>query len=185
MTMRNPLVGVVVVIAGLVSLTAVAGDPQPSLGQSLDAREELDRSVRPDGRGLPEGSGTARAGSKLYAQQCAHCHGKSGTEGPAPPLAGDPGPLNLSNPYLALSVGGKWPYAPSIFDYVAHAMPPQNPKSLSNDEVYEVTAYILYLNDLVDKDEVMNANSLPTVDMPALQKAVSGWHGWEPPRTAP
>lgn len=187
MTMRKMTVSLVVSTAMMLSLFTQAEEIKPSLGQEIKAQdlELLDKNIHTDGRGLPDGSsGTAKVGRDLYTQKCARCHGQTGVEGPAPRMAGEPGPLNLSNPFMALSVGGMWPYSTSIFDYVRRAMPPQNPKSLNNDEIYSLTAYILYINDLVDEDEIIDAVSLPMVQMPAISKAKSAWPDWTPPETA-
>lgn len=170
----------------MISFSVQAENIHPSLGQRIGAQELkiLDRNIHTDGRGLPEGYGTVNTGREIYAQQCASCHGQSGIEGPAPRMAGAPGPLNLSNPFMALTVGGMWPYATSIFDYIRRAMPPYNPKSLNSHEVYSLTAYILYLNGLVEEDTVIDAESLPKVEMPALSKAKSAWPDWTVPDTA-
>lgn len=186
MTICN-IFGVLVVSTSiLLGFSCRAENIQPSLGQYIEAQDFkiLDRNIHPDGRGLPEGSGTVKTGRALYAQQCASCHGQTGTEGPAPRMAGEPGPLNLTNPFMALTVGGMWPYATSIFDYVRRAMPPNNPKSLKSNEIYALTAYILYLNGLVKEDTVIDAESLPKVEMPALRKAKSAWPDWTVPDTA-
>lgn len=175
MTIHKMIRALAVSMSMMVSFSAQAEKLNPSLGQAIGTQELkiLDRSIHTDGRGLPEGSGTVKAGRDLYAQQCAGCHGQTGTEGPAPRMAGEPGPLNLSNPFMALTVGGMWPYATSIFDYVRRAMPPYQPKSLNSNEVYSLTAYILHINDLIEEDKIIDAASLPIVEMPALSKAKS------------
>lgn len=119
-------------------------------------------------------------GATLYQAQCAACHGNSGIEGPAARLAGSDGfigwsdplrPLRvLKHPLLVVSVGARWPYATTLFDYVRRAMPHHAPKSLSDDEVYAVTAHVLHLNDLVPSTAVMNRDTLPRVVMPGLGK---------------
>ena len=119
--------------------------------------------VGPSGAGLPPGSGTAASGEALYQQKCASCHGDKGQGGIANRLVGG-GNLNTDKPVK--TVGSFWPYATTIFDYVKRAMPHQAPQSLTDDQVYALTAYILYMNKIVLKDEVMNAKSLPLVKMP-------------------
>ncbi|WP_100379153.1 c-type cytochrome [Polynucleobacter brandtiae] len=119
--------------------------------------------ISPTGAGLPPGSGTAKSGEKLYQQKCASCHGDKGQGGPANRLVGGGG-LNTNTPIK--TVGSFWPYSTTIFDYVRRAMPHQAPQSLSNTQVYEATAYILYMNQIITKDEVIDAHSLPLVRMP-------------------
>jgi cytochrome c len=119
--------------------------------------------IGPSGAGLPPGSGNAIVGERLYQQQCASCHGNQGQGGPANRLVGG-GSLNTNNPVK--TVGSFWPYSTTIFDYVKRAMPHQAPQSLTDDQVYAATAYILYLNNIIGKDEVINAKTLPLVKMP-------------------
>ncbi len=157
------------------------------LGQPLE-RAQIERyaiTIFPDGRNLPPGQGSVAQGAALYQAQCAACHGAKGIEGPAARLAGTDGfmgwsdplrPLRvLKYPLLVVSVGARWPYATSLFDYVRRAMPHHAPKSLSDDEVYAVTAHLLHLNDLVPNTAVMNRENLPRVVMPGLQKTVLAW----------
>ncbi|AWW45840.1 cytochrome c [Polynucleobacter paneuropaeus] len=115
------------------------------------------------GVGLPVGSGSVAEGEVVFQQQCASCHGAQGQGGVANRLVGGGG-LNTASPIK--TVGSYWPYATTIFDYTRRAMPYNSPQSLSNDQVYAVTAYILYLNQIVPKDSVMNAQTLPLVKMP-------------------
>jgi cytochrome c len=119
--------------------------------------------INPKGDGLPEGSGTAVVGETLYQQQCASCHGDKGQGGIANRLAGGGG-LNTNTPVK--TVGIFWPYPTTIFDYTRRAMPHNAPQSLSNDQLYAATAYILFLNKIIAKDTVMDAKSLPLVQMP-------------------
>ena len=122
--------------------------------------------VRPDGAGLPPGQGTVASGEKIYAEQCAACHGEKG-QNPAAGfdrLAGGKG--SLATPKPIQTIGSFWPYATTVFDYVNRAMPFTAPQSLTPDEVYSVVAYLLYINDIVPRDAVMNAQALPKVKMP-------------------
>jgi hypothetical protein len=157
------------------------------LGLPLEAAqiERYAITIFPDGRNLPPGQGSVAQGAKLYAVQCALCHGAKGIEGPAARLAGSEGFIGWSDPFrflrvmkyplLVQSVGARWPYATSLFDYVRRAMPHYAPKSLLDDEVYAITAHLLHLNDLVELDAVMSRETLPKVKMPGLAKTVVAW----------
>lgn len=119
--------------------------------------------ISPNGEGLPAGSGTAIAGEALFQQQCASCHGDKGQGSIANRLVGG-GALNTNSPVK--TVGSFWPYSTTIFDYTRRAMPHNAPQSLTNDQVYAATAYILYLNKIIPKEAVMDAKTLPLVRMP-------------------
>ena len=121
-------------------------------------------TVLPDGTGLPPGSGTARAGAAIYAQKCLACHGAEGKDGPNDRLAGGHGTLTDAAPVK--TVGSYWPYATTVFDYIRRAMPFTQPQSLSPDETYSLTAYLLYLNEIVGLDDRIDAESLPAIAMP-------------------
>lgn len=124
-----------------------------------------DIDVAADGAGLPTGSGTVQEGEALYERLGAKCHGAMGEGGEGgPPLVGGIGSLNTDTPLK--TVGSYWPYAPVLFDYIHRAMPADKPQSLSPDEVYALCAYLLYLNDIVPEDAVMDAKTLPQVVMP-------------------
>jgi S-disulfanyl-L-cysteine oxidoreductase SoxD len=167
------------------SLALVANamaQPVIDLGQPL-SQQTIERyaiSIFPDGRNLPPGQGSVIEGAELYANQCAACHSANGKQGPAARLVGSDGffsfddPLRIlrisEHPLLLLSVGGQWPYATSIFDYTRRAMPHYAPKSLSNDQVYAVTAYILHLNGLLEETAVLDQHNLPTVEMPGHKR---------------
>jgi cytochrome c len=130
-----------------------------------------DIDVRADGSGLPPGHGSVAQGREIFAQTCAACHGEKG-EGKAVPgavggfdrLVGGFGTLNKASPVM--TVGSFWPYATTLFDYVRRAMPFSAPQSLTNDQVYAVSAYVLYMNNIVPEDAVLDAKSLPQVKMP-------------------
>ena len=125
-----------------------------------------DIDVRPDGAGLPPGQGSVAQGEKVYAEQCSACHGDR-AENPAKGfdrLVGGKG--TLATPKPVQTVGSYWPYATTVFDYVNRAMPFPAPNSLTADQVYSVVAYLLYLNDIVPRDAVMNAEALKKVKMP-------------------
>ena len=160
--------GVVVFVATV--LAACAAQPPaakpPALGAAVSPEEvaRWDISIPPSGAGLPMGSGTARLGLPVYEQKCLACHGAKGVGKPADALAGGAGSLASKTPLR--TVGSYWPYATTLFDYVRRAMPIANPLSLSNDEVYAVSAYVLFLNGIVGEDAQMNAQTLPQVKMP-------------------
>ena len=147
-----------------------APDPVPTRGPSLGQRApaELvaawDISIPPSGAGLPAGSGSVSEGAKVYAAKCQACHGEKGTGKPADRLVGGVGSLGSGKPVM--TVGSYWPYATTLFDYVRRAMPTTAPMTLTNEEVYAVSAYVLYLNGIIREDQVMNAQTLPQVRMP-------------------
>lgn len=124
-----------------------------------------DIDIRPDGLGLPKGSGSVADGEPLYEQKCALCHGSFGEgEGRWPKLAGGEDTLTDQRPEK--TVGSYWPYASTLWDYIHRAMPFNAPQSLSDDEVYAITAYVLNLNDIVDDEFVLNQNNLADIEMP-------------------
>ncbi|SHM01475.1 c-type cytochrome [Roseibium suaedae] len=124
------------------------------LGRPAEADEiaAWDIDVRPDGTGLPEGSGTVAEGEVLFTDNCATCHGDFGEgAGRWPVLAGGQDTLKEDRPEK--TIGSYWPYLSTVYDYVRRAMPYGNARSLSDDEVYALTAYLLYLNDVVTDEE--------------------------------
>jgi S-disulfanyl-L-cysteine oxidoreductase SoxD len=144
----------------------------------------FDIDVRPDGQGLPPGHGSVQDGAKLFATACASCHGEKG-EAATPTgavLAGGQGTLTSAKPLK--TVGSYWPYATTLFDYIRRAMPFNAPQSLSNDEVYAATAYLLSLNKIVPDDAVLDAATLPEVRMPNRDgfKPADWQHGQAAPR---
>jgi cytochrome c len=130
----------------------------------------LDIDIMPDGTGLPAGRGTSAEGAPIYAAKCAQCHGRTGREGPNDVLVGrEPrqGFPFSQDPALPHTIGNYWPYATTVFDYVRRAMPPTAPGSLTNDEVYALTAFLLNANELIAADAVMDKTTLAKVAMPA------------------
>jgi len=124
-----------------------------------------DIDVRPDGQGLPEGQGTAAVGEAIFMERCAVCHGEFGEAfGRYPPLLGGADTLASNDPVK--TVGSYWPYASTLWDYIYRAMPFGDAQSLSADEVYALTAFLLYINDIVDDDFVLDRETLPAVEMP-------------------
>jgi S-disulfanyl-L-cysteine oxidoreductase SoxD len=137
----------------------------PNLGKPIDPAEitAWDISILPDGTGLPPGSGTPAQGAPIYAQKCAMCHGIDGKGGVNAAVVGG-GPIKDME--SAKTIANFWPYATTLFDFTRRAMPWQQPKTLTNDEVYALTAYILALNKLIGETDEMNAKTLPKVKMP-------------------
>lgn len=129
----------------------------------------MDTDVRPDGQGLPEGSGTVTHGRLIYQQKCALCHGRTGTEGPYAVLVTktDSSALTPASANSEKTIGNYWPYATTLYDYIQRAMPYTSPGSLTTEEVYSLTAYLLYANAIIDSTQMMNATTLPKVSMPA------------------
>jgi cytochrome c len=120
--------------------------------------------VLPNGQGLPAGRGRAREGARIYAEKCAKCHGRTGREGPADVLVGGRDTLKTDKPIK--TVGSYWPYATTLFDYINRAMPWDAPQSLTADEVYAVSAWLLHQNGIIAEDAVLDAQTLPAVQMP-------------------
>jgi cytochrome c len=131
---------------------------------SPDELRAWDIAISPDGKELPPGSGTVSDGAKVYASSCAGCHGKTGKEGPNDVLAGGQGTLDTRKPVR--TIGSYWPYSTTVWDYINRAMPYQKPGSLKANEVYAVTAYLLFLNGIIAENDVMDSKTLPQVKMP-------------------
>lgn len=152
---------------------ALPANAPARFGFGREATEERialwDIDVRPDGTGLPPGRGTVEEGRQVYLTHCVSCHGPTGVEGPETSLV-DTATWELDPPSRA--VGTFWPHATTLYDYVRKAMPQLTPGILTEDQVYAVIAYVLYLNDLVPEDAVMDAETLPTVVMPAADRFV-------------
>jgi len=123
-----------------------------------------DNVVGTDGKELPPGAGTAKEGAKVYAGKCSFCHGQTGTEGPAPRLVGGVDSLSTRNPVITL--GSYWPFATTVWDYINRSMPRDAEGSLTPDQVYAVTAFLLYKNDIVKESDVLDAKTLVKVQMP-------------------
>jgi mono/diheme cytochrome c family protein len=131
-----------------------------------------DIDVRPDGQGLPTGKGSVKAGEQVYVAKCAACHGEFGEgAGRWPQVAGGQGTLSADDPIR--TVGSYFAHLSSVFDYVRHAMPFGDAQSLSNDEIYAVVAYLLFLNDIVDEKFVLSRDNFTSVKMPNA----GGFHG--------
>jgi len=148
------------------SVSLVAQSPTFGLGRTPDPAEikRLDIDVAPDGRGLPPGSGTADVGKKVYESRCVTCHGATGKEGPQEVLIGGQGTLATAKPIK--TIGSYWPYATTLWDYVNRAMPFDYPSTLPADQVYSVTAYLLFVNGIIGERDVLDQTTLPLVKMP-------------------
>jgi cytochrome c len=146
--------------------TAIAQDEDYGLGRQATEREIAgwDIDVPPDGAGLPSGAGSVTEGKKVYQSQCQSCHGAKGEGGPMNRLVGGQGTLASDSPVK--TVGSYWPDATTFYDYVYRAMPFNSPQTLTPDETYAVTAYILHLNGIVEADTTLDASSLPKISMP-------------------
>jgi mono/diheme cytochrome c family protein len=138
----------------------------PHLGKPLNeaAIANWDISILPDGTGLPKGSGTSAQGAVVFAEKCSACHGDNAKGGAAAALVDDRKLAGISASQKTIK--NFWPYATTIFDFIRRAMPFTAPRSLSDDEVYALTAYILAENKLIDANDTMNAETLPKVKMP-------------------
>lgn len=123
-----------------------------------------------DGGNLPKGSGSVSHGREVFAQQCASCHGDDGEGGLGDRLVGGQGTIATAKPIR--TVGSFWPYAPTLFDYIRRAMPQNAPQSLTDEDVYAVSAYVLNLNGLIDADATLDAKSLAAIKMPNRDKFV-------------
>jgi len=134
---------------------------KPALGHTPDMH--VDSIISPDGLALPDGSGSAVEGKDLYIEECANCHGNSGKK-PGNAIAGGKGSIGTDQPFK--TVGSYWPHATTLYDYIARAMPYDKQKSLTPDETYAITAYVLKLNHIIKKNDVMNKHTLPKVVMP-------------------
>lgn len=176
-TLKDCILGLVAGTTLTAGTLAMAAGESPGLGKPVDAAalKAIDISVGPSGATLPAGSGDAVAGADVYAQKCASCHGADGKSGKglADPLVGGTGSLTTAKPVK--TVGSFWPYATTLFDYTRRAMPLDAPQSLTNDEVYAVSAYVLKLNGIIGETDEMNAETLPKVKMPNRDGFVSDW----------
>lgn len=137
----------------------------PRLGQPLSAEAlaRIEPTIFPDGRGLPTGKGSAAEGKLRYESQCLACHGPEGQGGSGGELVGK-SPLN--GPHPDQTVGNYWPYATTLFDFIRRSMPLNAPRSLSDADVYALTAYLLALNGVIAHDHEVNAKTLPEIKMP-------------------
>jgi S-disulfanyl-L-cysteine oxidoreductase SoxD len=159
--------------AGIAALLAAADQtpgaaqlPTYGVGRPPTAEEvqAWDLTIPPDGQGLPPGTGTAALGKAIYAERCASCHGERGEGGKYDRLVGGHGTLATDKPIR--TIGSFWQYAPTLWSYIRRAQPVDEPGSLTVDQVYAVTAYLLHLNGIIGELDVMDAKTLPQVKMP-------------------
>ncbi|WP_119169107.1 c-type cytochrome [Algihabitans albus] len=167
-SVKRPLAAAAAATILLAGAGAFAEDP-PLFGLGTPATPEQiaawDIDIRPDGQGLPPGSGSAEAGETIYAEQCAFCHGDFGEGmGRYPVLMGGFDSLTAERPEK--TVGSYWPYASTVWDYIYRAMPFGNAQSLGIDDTYAVTAYVLYLNEIVEYDQMIDQSNLADIEMP-------------------
>ena len=155
--------------------SAVCAAERYGLGRPATPREIAgwDIDISPSGAGLPPGRGDVRLGEAIFAAKCAGCHGPSGEGKPMDQLVDGVGTLRDKKPEK--TVGSFWPYATTLFDYVRRAMPLNAPQSLTADEVYAVSAYVLALNGIVPQDTMLDADSLLTIEMPNRDGFVSAY----------
>ena len=162
-------------------VTALAQGPTYQLG-STPSEEEIkarDIAISPDGKELPPGGGTAKEGATVFAQKCAPCHGSDAMGGVVRGVV----PLGNAKPVkLEYSLV---PYATTVWDFINRAMPQSNPGSLTANEVYAATAYVLYRNDIIKETDVLDAKSLPMVRMPNRDNFLPAQPGWKPGEKRP
>jgi S-disulfanyl-L-cysteine oxidoreductase SoxD len=164
MSMRNALL---IAASSLATASAAFAAESPNLGRVATPEEiaPWDISIGADGVGLPPGSGTPKQGETVYAAKCVACHGEKGAGKPNDQLVGGQGTLPGDKAPVK-TVGSFWPYATTVFDYVRRAMPYNESKSLTDDEIYAVVAYILNLNGIIADNDTMDAQTLRKVKMP-------------------
>ena len=162
MSTRNWAIGIVLG-AGFAG-AAMAAD-LPNLGKPIDPKDiaPWDISIMPDGTGLPPGSGTPAQGAPIFVQKCAMCHGENGQGGIAAPVTNFAPKASLDG---GKTIANFWPFATTVFDFIRRAMPYNKPHSLTDQEVYALTAYVLHLNNLIGDNDVIDAKTLPKVKMP-------------------
>jgi cytochrome c len=156
-----------IAVVAFLLFAAPAAAEGPNLGQPISQTDlaPWDLTIMPDGTGLPPGSGTPALGKQLFADNCAICHGDNGKGGIVEAVVAD-NPPPLSGPGSIKSIGNFWPAATTIFDFIRRAMPFTQPLTLTDDQVYALTAYLLNINKVIGDMEVMDAKSLPQVKMP-------------------
>ena len=144
---------------------------------TIEEIKAWDLDVSPDGTGLPEGTGTVEEGEILYTSKCLFCHGVNGEGGINERLvsrAGEQFPdEDVACGFECRTIGNYWPYATTLYDYILRSMPMNAPGSLTNDEVYSISAYLLYLNRIISEDTQLNAENLKNIVMPARDKFIN------------
>lgn len=150
----------------MVAAQSAFGGQTPGLGQPISEADIAPWAITvfPSGRGLPPGSGTAVEGAKVYETKCAACHGDAGQGGLGPVLISDRKRQGIDE--STVTIPNYWPYATTVYDYVRRAMPWQSPRSTSDQEAWDLTAFILEKNHLIPPNSTIDARSLPLVKMP-------------------
>jgi S-disulfanyl-L-cysteine oxidoreductase SoxD len=181
------IIPAMLLVAGVTCSNALAQMPIYNLGRTPSAEETRawDISIGPEGKELPPGKGTAEEGAKIYAQKCVACHGPTGKEANFlhGVLVGGKG--TLASPAPLRTIGSYFPFATIVWDYINRAMPRGQEGTLKVDEVYALTAFLLYRNDIIKASDVMDAKSLPKVQMPNRNGFVPTRPGWKPPSSRP
>jgi cytochrome c5 len=164
------------------SVTALAQGPTYRLGTTPSPEEikARDTAVSPQGRELPPGSGTVKQGAAVYAQKCQACHGPNGTG-----TSLHRGLIPLGNAKPVKIQGSLVPYATTVWDFINRAMPSTKPGSLTPDEVYAATAFVLFLNDVIKESDVLDATTLPTIRMPNRDNFLAVEIDWKPGQRRP
>lgn len=177
---------IIIILLSAISHPVYSNRDAPSLGRPLapEAAHAAESAVLPDGTGLPAGSGRAADGERLFAARCVACHGPAGRGGLGGELAG--GDPDLTRPSPDQTIGTYWPFATTLFDFVRRAMPMDAPWSLSDPEVYAVTAYLLVLQGLWPEERPLDAAGLTALEMPNRDGFVGEEANWGPviPRRA-
>lgn len=182
MSRRARRAAMAVAVLGALATACARGDaarapagapPRFAFGSPADSVliTRLDHDARPDGHGLPPGQGSAAQGAAIYTARCAACHGRSGSEGPAPALVGGDAWGN-DGPPAVQTIGNYWPYATTLYDYIGRAMPQNAPGSLTPNETYAVIAWLLARNGIVASDAVLDSAKLVAIRMPARDRFV-------------
>jgi hypothetical protein len=163
--MSMPKIAIATCVFALAMGVGAARAESPRLGKPISQGDlaEWDINILPDGTNLPPGSGKAAEGAKIFAEKCVFCHGDSGQGGRAARLIGGPAKASLDG---GKTIANYWPYATTLFDFIRRAMPFTQPRSLTDNEVYSLVAFILAQNKLIGEDDEMNAATLPKVRMP-------------------
>ena len=180
---RSVLVPVMIMGVCVVAVAQTPSSGTPDLGRIATEKEirAWDIAIGPDGKELPLGSGTAIQGAALFGQRgCVRCHGPNQIEGPAPRLVG--GEVLPNTSYYPIPY---WPFAPSIWDFINRAMPMDRPGYLSADEVYALTAFLLFRNGIIQETDLMDAKSLPKVQMPNRDRYTAPPEEWKAGKPRP